>query len=598
MKRVGMAMRWTVLTAGLLSVTLASAEPLQTAFTYQGELIQAGAPAQGPFDFEFALFDADTNGAAVATALIVEDILVSDGVFSVELDFGAGPFAGDQLWLEIGVREGTNAGNFQLLAPRQKLTAVPYALHAEMVAADSVSGVEIANNSITATDLADEAVGRAELAANSVDNAAILDNAVTAAKLATNSVGRTELATDAVGPDEIAANAVGTAEIISSQVQRRVAGTCDVGTYLVGINEDGTVQCGTLPVGLARTLDDAGGTHTSVVVRANGLPFISYHDVADDDLKVYDCSNPACSSGTVRTLDSTGDQGRHSSAAVATNDNIPLVSYYDATNDDLMVYRCSNSNCSIGTAATLDSTGDVGQYTSMAFRDDGTPIISYYDVTNGDLKAYDCTTPNCFLGTAHTLDSAGVVGLYTSVAVRDDDSPIISYYDATNDDLKVFDCDDETCSSGTDRTLDSAGDVGLYTSISIRADGLPIVSYYDADNGNLKVYDCANEACSNGTDRTLDSIGIVGWYTSIAIRADGLPLIAYQNDGQDDDLKVYDCADVDCSSGTARTIDASEDTGYYTSLAIRSDGLPIISYFDGMNDDLRVYSCGDARCEN
>ena len=73
-----------------------------------------------------------------------------------------------QLWLEIGVRDGSSNGGYQGLAPRQKLTAAPYALHAEMVAIDAITGAEVANGTISAADLAADSVFAAEIAGNAV----------------------------------------------------------------------------------------------------------------------------------------------------------------------------------------------------------------------------------------------------------------------------------------------------------------------------------------------------------------------------------------------------------------------------------------------
>jgi len=45
------------------------------------------------------------------------------------LDFGASPFNGQARWIEIGVRKDSNS-TYTVLAPRQAITAAPYALSA------------------------------------------------------------------------------------------------------------------------------------------------------------------------------------------------------------------------------------------------------------------------------------------------------------------------------------------------------------------------------------------------------------------------------------------------------------------------------------
>ncbi len=601
----------------LAVLSTASAADLGTGFTYQGELKISSAPANGVYDFQFRLFNALSSGDMVGAEVLVENATVSNGIFNVELDFGAGSFKGEQSWLDIGVRDGASIGAYQGLAPRQKLTATPYALHANRVAKGAVGSSEIADDSVTAVDLASNSVGADELADGAVDTTAVQDGAINSAKvadnslgaidLATNSVGADEIATNAVGADEIASNSVGTSEIISSQVQRRVSGSCDSGFYLAGINEDGSVLCAVLPLGLAYTLDAMVtgfvGKYTSIAIRpASGLPIISYWDQTNNDLKVYDCSNAACSAGTARTLDAVGDVGQYTSIAIRPASGLPIISYWDQTNDDLKVYDCTNAACSAGTARTLDATGIVGWHTSIAIRPaSGLPIISYWDGSNNDLKVYDCSNAACSAGTARTLDATGNVGQYTSIAIRPASGlPIISYWDATNNDLKVYDCSNAACSAGTARTLDATGNVGTYTGIAIRpASGLPIISYTDGSNSNLKVYDCSNVFCSAGAGRTLDVTGDVGFFTSIAIRpASGLPIISYYDD-TNDDLKVYDCIHAGCLYGIARTLDATGSIGWHTSIAINpASGLPIISYQAQNNGHLKVYSCGDSRCEN
>jgi len=101
-----------------------------TAFTYQGRLNDGANPAAGVYDLRFTIYDS-TNlpGVVIAGPLTNSATAVSNGLFTVTLDFGPGVFTGPARWLEIGVRTN-GATSFATLAPRQSLTPVPYAIMA------------------------------------------------------------------------------------------------------------------------------------------------------------------------------------------------------------------------------------------------------------------------------------------------------------------------------------------------------------------------------------------------------------------------------------------------------------------------------------
>ena len=73
-------------------------------FAYQGRLVDGASPATGVYDLRFTLYDDATMGAGVGGPLTNSAIAVSNGLFTVVLDFGASVFTGAGRWLEIGVR--------------------------------------------------------------------------------------------------------------------------------------------------------------------------------------------------------------------------------------------------------------------------------------------------------------------------------------------------------------------------------------------------------------------------------------------------------------------------------------------------------------
>jgi hypothetical protein len=113
--------------------SIEAATALSTAFTYQGRLTDGGSPANGVYDLRFILYDAESGGAQVGSIVAKEDVTVTNGLFSVELDFGGSAFTGDARWLEIAVRpgSGTGATGYTILSPRQPVSPSPYALFAK-----------------------------------------------------------------------------------------------------------------------------------------------------------------------------------------------------------------------------------------------------------------------------------------------------------------------------------------------------------------------------------------------------------------------------------------------------------------------------------
>ncbi|MEI8290917.1 MAG: FG-GAP-like repeat-containing protein [Verrucomicrobiota bacterium] len=120
-----------------------------TAFTYQGVLNDTNGPATGIYDLRFAIYDAASRGSMVGNGAITNAATpVTNGLFTVTLDFGGGVFDGNARWLEIGVQP-VGGTNFTGLAPRQSVTAMPYAMRAlnaaHALTAASANSVSAAN---------------------------------------------------------------------------------------------------------------------------------------------------------------------------------------------------------------------------------------------------------------------------------------------------------------------------------------------------------------------------------------------------------------------------------------------------------------------
>lgn len=259
--------------ACVLGVPASAQTPLGTAFSYQGRLSDDGSPAGGPFDLQFVLYDGPAGGNQVGPILQLSDVAVTQGLFTVTLDFGA-VFAGSRRWLEVGVRPGASTGAYSILSPRQDLTATPAALFSATTPWGGIAGkpagfaddvdndttytqgpgitiagtvISVAGGGVTSAMIADGAIAGADIgidvitathiAPGAVLSAEIADGSVTSVDIAADTIQAADIGAGAVGASELGPDAVGTAHIQNGTIRVLDLNAPDLDASYVTTNE-------------------------------------------------------------------------------------------------------------------------------------------------------------------------------------------------------------------------------------------------------------------------------------------------------------------------------------------------------------------------
>ena len=239
-------------------------------FTYQGQLRQSGEPFTGTTDFEFRLYDQLSDGTQIGNPQARADWPVEDGLFQVELDFGAAAFDGSERFLEITI-DGVP------LSPRQKVTATPYALLASGLASGSVGSGSIDPSEVQLRVLGTCPVGEYIQEVNQ-DGSVVCgtdENSGGTLTQVDTGTGLTGGPITDSGTISVAPGGIGAAEIDASQVQARVSGSCPAGLFLQQVNQDGTVICAADAIGNDWRLGGNAGTNpaTDFIGTSDATPF-------------------------------------------------------------------------------------------------------------------------------------------------------------------------------------------------------------------------------------------------------------------------------------------------------------------------------------
>src|SRR5580765_2280909 len=122
-------MRYRLIFAMIFTLAMAvNAASQTTEFTYQGSLKDNANLANANYDFQFRLWGSLSGGIIPLGTVVRPGVLVSNGTFSVQLDFSAVSFNGSPRFLEIGIKPAGSAAAYTILTPRQPISSAPYAV--------------------------------------------------------------------------------------------------------------------------------------------------------------------------------------------------------------------------------------------------------------------------------------------------------------------------------------------------------------------------------------------------------------------------------------------------------------------------------------
>jgi hypothetical protein len=241
----------------------------------------------------------------------------------------------------------------------------------------------------------------------------------------------------------------------------------------------------------SKQVSDDGGTghndvgqYSSLVLDSSGNARISYYDATAHALKYVAQTGPTTWATPMVVDNAVGTWATGSFTSISldpTAGHQPRIAYYDAAAHQLKFASFD------GSAWTTQAVpGADGQYGSLALEStNGYARISFYDRTSHWLKYVEQTGTSTW-NAAVTVDSSGDVGQSSSLALDSSSNPRIACYDATNKNLK--------CALGFGgawdiQTVDTGGasDVGQGASLRLDpATGKVRIAYWDASAQALK----------------------------------------------------------------------------------------------------------------
>ena len=385
------------------------------------------------------------------------------------------------------------------------------AVIAGKIATDAVGTAQIANSAVTTAKLANSAVDSTKLGIGVVQGVHLMDGAVIAQKIGSGAVTNDKLGTNAVTTDKIAPSTITAADIAAGAIgSTQIAAGAVTPALLAKPPKSGSISSSSLfPQFNHAPFQVTFPTPFLTTPIVTMSPYMTSGSEAWMPSTALSAVSTSAFSGMLSIPISPSkpyastDGGQYASMAIVSGN--PAIAFYDFTNAQLMFVRAADANGTLwGMPIWIDTTGLVGTHASMAVVN-GNPAVAYYDATNDELKYIRATssTGSSWEGAPVTVDSSGNVGEYASLAVVSG-YPAIAYYDRSNGNLKYARALDASGTTWqTPITVDgSVNDVGHGVSLAMVGTN-PAIAYGDYTGSSYPRYVRA----TNTTGTTVGSWG-------------------------------------------------------------------------------------------
>lgn len=338
-----------------------------------------------------------------------------------------------------------------------------------------------------------------------------------------------------------------------------------------------------------------GSVEPSLTADGAGLLDMVWRETVTQTLQRLRCQDATCSTGAQSTLAGAGRAFRPS-ATRTTSGNL-MVSHAEPAANSVRGTVCPDAVCAAPQGLVFDTRPGIGGKSILRSTSNGLPLVYYQDSVRADVRAAQCTTAGCSAFILRTaLNGLPVTG--ARVATRADGRAVVAYIRERRPWLAS--CSDTRCTSVA-RVVLPGFNSDARPAVAVRPDGRPVVYY--ASVGGSELYDCANADCSSGTSRAVSGSGnSTSDVIEMTLRTDGRPLLLYAVSNAND-LFAFDCADVNCSSGTSRPlIDEPIASTFLANygIAIGAEGRPLVRYmvvnFMTGTQQQRFLRCSDANC--
>jgi hypothetical protein len=320
----------------------------------------------------------------------------------------------------------------------------------------------------------------------------------------------------------------------------------------------------------------------AMLIPADGLPVIGWHDAMSGTINIAKCRNTQCA-GPLPTVVLVGLPRAGTGLAMAIGSNgHPVLSYRNEVDMSLQATVCQNADCSTASHSSLLDNRRIGADTSIAVPPDGRPLISFPDLSSASIAVARCADRACSSAQTQVIDWYAA-GPDSSIAIGPDQLPGLAFQDQQGA-LLFARCGALDCSIVTSiHVVDgSAAGAGHEPTLRFAPDGMPVMSYLSGAPRRITFARCDDPSCEASVVTEIDQMGPDGIGVdspSLALGLDGLPRIAYRRGGAE--LRLTECHDPACEAGARRVVRGARPGAPGTALAQAADGRLLVAFIDG-----------------